>query len=104
MPMLKIENGVKIFNLSGHEDDKRIAMNHLNLEVNEGDWVTIIGGNGSGKSTLMNVISGVHMLDEGQVYIDDIDVTKLSEHKRAKYLGRVFQDPNMGTAGMISIE
>ena len=104
MAMLKIENGVKIFNLSGHEDDKRIAMNHMNLEINEGDWVTIIGGNGSGKSTLMNVISGVHMLDEGHVYIDGEEVTKLSEHKRAKYLGRVFQDPNMGTAGMISIE
>ena len=104
MAMLKIENGVKVFNISGHEDDKRIAMNHLNLEINEGEWVTIIGGNGSGKSTLMNVISGVHMLDEGSVYIDGEDVTKLSEHKRAKYLGRVFQDPNMGTAGMISIE
>lgn len=104
MPMLKIENGVKIFNLTGHNDDKRIAMNHMNLEINEGDWVTIIGGNGSGKSTLMNIISGVHMLDEGHVFIDGIDVTKLSEHKRAKYLGRVFQDPNMGTAGMISIE
>ena len=104
MAMLKIENGVKIFNLSGHQDDARIAMNHMNLEINEGDWVTIIGGNGSGKSTLMNVISGVHMLDQGNVYIDGENVTKLSEHKRAKYLGRVFQDPNMGTAGMISIE
>lgn len=104
MAMLKIENGVKIFNLTGNESDKRIAMDHLNLEINEGEWVTIIGGNGSGKSTLMNIVSGVHTLDSGKVYIDDIDVTKLPEHKRAKYLGRVFQDPNMGTAGMISIE
>ena len=104
MPMLKLENGLKIFNLTGHEEDQRIAMDHLNLEIEEGEWVTIIGGNGSGKSTLMNVISGVHHLDEGSIYIDDVDVTKLPEHKRAKYLGRVFQDPNMGTAGMISIE
>lgn len=104
MAMLKIENGLKIFNLTGNESDKRVAMDHLNLEINEGEWVTIIGGNGSGKSTLMNIVSGVHTLDNGKVYIDDIDVTKLPEHKRAKYLGRVFQDPNMGTAGMISIE
>ena len=104
MSMLKIVNGVKVFNLSGHEEDAKIAMNHMNLEIEEGEWVTIIGGNGSGKSTLMNVVSGVHQLDEGQVFIDNVDVTKLPEHKRAKYLGRVFQDPNMGTAGMISIE
>jgi putative ABC transport system ATP-binding protein len=104
MPMLKIENGVKIFNLSGHAEDEKIAMDHLNLEIEEGEWVTIIGGNGSGKSTLMNVVSGVHQLEEGHVFIDNIDVTKLPEYKRAKYLGRVFQDPNMGTAGMISIE
>lgn len=104
MAMLKLENGLKIFNLTGHEEDQRIAMDHLNLEIEEGEWVTIIGGNGSGKSTLMNVISGVHQLDSGSIYIDGEDVTKLPEHKRAKYLGRVFQDPNMGTAGMISIE
>lgn len=104
MPMLKLENGLKIFNLTGHEEDQRIAMDYLNLEIEDGEWVTIIGGNGSGKSTLMNVISGVHQLDSGSIYIDGEDVTKLPEHKRAKYLGRVFQDPNMGTAGMISIE
>ena len=104
MPMLQIKNGLKEFNLTGHAEDKRVAMDHLNLEIEQGEWVTIIGGNGSGKSTLMNVISGVHHLDEGHVYIDGEDVTKLPEHKRAKYLGRVFQDPNMGTAGMISIE
>ena len=104
MAMLKLENGLKIFNLTGHEEDQRIAMDHLNLEIEEGEWVTIIGGNGSGKSTLMNVISGVHQLDDGHIYIDGVEVTKLPEHKRAKYLGRVFQDPNMGTAGMISIE
>ena len=104
MAMLKLENGLKIFNLTGHEEDQRIAMDYLNLEIEEGEWVTIIGGNGSGKSNLMNVISGVHQLDSGSIYIDGEDVTKLPEHKRAKYLGRVFQDPNMGTAGMISIE
>lgn len=104
MAMLKLENGLKIFNLTGHEEDQRIAMDHLNLEIEEGEWVTIIGGNGSGKSTLMNVISGVHQLDAGYIFIDGTEVTKLPEYKRAKYLGRVFQDPNMGTAGMISIE
>lgn len=104
MSMLKLEKGLKIFNLTGHESDQRIAMDHLDLEIEEGEWVTIIGGNGSGKSTLMNVISGVHELDSGHLYIDGEEVTKLPEHKRAKYLGRVFQDPNMGTAGMISIE
>ncbi len=104
MPMLKIDNALKVFNLTGNEDDKRIALNHLDLQIEEGEWVTIIGGNGSGKSTLMNIISGVHQLDEGHVYIDGEEVTKLPEHRRAKYLGRVFQDPNMGTAGMISIE
>ena len=67
MAMLKLENGLKIFNLTGHEEDQRIAMDHLNLEIEEGEWVTIIGGNGSGKSTLMNVISGVHQLDSGLI-------------------------------------
>lgn len=104
MAMLKINNATKIFNLTGNIEDQRIALNHLDLEVEEGEWITIIGGNGSGKSTLMNIISGVHLLDTGTVKIDGIDVTKLPEYKRAKYLGRVFQDPNMGTAGMISIE
>ena len=80
MPMLQIKNGLKEFNLTGHAEDKRVAMDHLNLEIEQGEWVTIIGGNGSGKSTLMNVISGVHHLDEGHVYIDGEDVTKLPEH------------------------
>ena len=87
MSMLKIENGVKIFNLTGNEEDKKIAMDHLNFEVEEGEWVTIIGGNGSGKSTMMNIVSGVYQLNEGDVYIDSVNVTKLPEHKRAKYLG-----------------
>lgn len=104
MPMLKIEDAVKIFNLTGNIADQRIALNHLSISVEEGEWITIIGGNGSGKSTLMNIISGVHNLDSGKVYIDNTDVTKYPEYKRAQFLGRVFQDPNMGTAGMISIE
>lgn len=104
MPMLEIINATKVFNLTGNIADQRIALNGLSLTVEEGEWITIIGGNGSGKSTLMNVISGVHLLDEGKILIDEVNVTKLAEYKRAKYLGRVFQDPNMGTAGMISIE
>ncbi len=104
MAMLEIKNATKIFNLTGNAIDKRVALDHLDLVVEEGEWVTIIGGNGSGKSTLMNVISGVHSLDEGSVKIDGEDVTNYKEYQRAKYLGRVFQDPNMGTAGMMSIE
>jgi len=102
--MLKVNNATKVFNLSGNIEDQKVALNHLDLSIKDGEWVTIIGGNGSGKSTLMNVISGVHPLDKGTIEIDGIDVTKLSEYKRAKYLGRVFQDPNMGTASEMSVE
>lgn len=103
MAMLKLENGLKIFNLTGHEEDQRIAMDHLNLEIEEGEWVTIIGGNGSGKSTLMNMISGVFFPDGGSIILDGLDITHLSEEKRAVSLGRVFQDPLMGTCGNMSI-
>lgn len=101
--MLEVRNASKIFNLTGNALDNRIALDDLNLTIEDGEFVTIIGGNGSGKSTLMNVISGVHALDNGNILIDDVDVTKMREHKRAKYLGRVFQDPNMGTAANMSI-
>lgn len=104
MPILKIENATKVFNLSGNIEDRRVALDNLTLEVEEGEWITIIGGNGSGKSTLMNIISGVHLLEQGSIYINGENVTKYPEYKRAKYLGRVFQDPNMGTAGKMSIE
>ena len=101
--MLKIENIVKTFNLTGNAEDIKVALNDVSLEVNEGDFITIIGGNGSGKSTLMNIISGVFPPDSGHIYIDGECVDKLPEHKRAKYLGRVFQDPQMGTSPNMSV-
>ena len=101
--MLKIENLTKIFNKEEGIENQKIALNNVSIHINKGDFVTIIGGNGSGKSTLMNMISGVFEADEGQIFIDDINVTHMPEHKRAKYLGRVFQDPLMGTAPNMSI-
>lgn len=89
--MLEIKNIYKTFN-AGTVNEKR-ALNGLSLNLEDGDFVTVIGGNGAGKSTMLNAIAGVWPVDEGQIIIDGIDVTKLSEHKRAKYLGRVFQDP-----------
>ncbi|MCH5209552.1 MAG: ABC transporter ATP-binding protein [Oscillospiraceae bacterium] len=100
--MLKINNIYKTFN-KGTVNEKR-ALNGVNLELQEGDFVTIIGGNGAGKSTLLNSICGVFRVDSGNIVIDGVDVTKLPEHKRAKYLGRVFQDPMMGTAADMWIE
>lgn len=79
-------------------------MRNLSLTLEEGEFVTLIGGNGSGKSTLLNCIAGVHAVDEGSIIIDNIDVTKFTEHKRAGVLGRVFQDPMVGTAANMGIE
>ena len=102
--MLDVINACKTFKITNNPLDDRVALDHVNLHIDDGEFVTIIGGNGSGKSTLMNVISGVFPLDQGTIKINDVDVTKLNEYKRAKYLGRVFQDPKQGTAGMMSIE
>ena len=99
--MLKINNISKTFN-PGTVNEK-VALSNISLTLNEGDFVTIIGGNGAGKSTLMNSVCGVFYVDEGSIEIDGVDVTKLSEHKRAKYPGRVFQDPMMGTAADMQI-
>lgn len=101
--MLELKNITKIFDVTGNSEDIRIALDNVSLSIEDGDFVTVIGGNGSGKSTLMNVISGVYLPDKGEIFIDNEDVTKLSEYKRSKYLGRVFQDPNMGTASDMSI-
>jgi len=101
--MLEIKNLTKIFNKEEGPENIKIALNNLSLLVNEGDFITIIGGNGSGKSTLMNIISGAFPPDEGTIKIDGIDVTNMTEYKRASYVGRVFQDPNMGTAPNMSI-
>ena len=100
--MLKVKGVKKIF---GHGTiNEKVALNGIELELNPGDFVTIIGGNGAGKSTMLNAVAGVFPVDGGSIEIDGVNVTKLSEHKRAKYLGRVFQDPMMGTAADMSIE
>ena len=100
--MLEIQNIHKTFN-PGTINEK-VALNGVNLNLNPGDFVTIIGGNGAGKSTTLNAIAGVWPVDEGKMIVDGVDITKLSEHKRALYLGRVFQDPMTGTAATMSIE
>ena len=100
--MLEIQNIHKTFN-PGTINEK-VALNGVNLNLNPGDFVTIIGGNGAGKSTTLNAIAGVWPVDEGKIIVDGVDITKLSEHKRALYLGRVFQDPMPGTAATMSIE
>ncbi len=101
--MLKIKNITKIFNLDQPIENQKIALDNVSLDIQNGEFVTIIGGNGSGKSTLMNMICGVYKPEAGEIFIDGVNVTKISENKRAKYIGRVFQDPNMGTAGNMSI-
>ena len=100
--MLELKNIKKTF-FPGTVNEK-VALKGIDLTLEDGDFVTIIGGNGAGKSTLLNAISGVWKPDCGQVIIDGIDVTHLPEYKRAKYLGRVFQDPMMGTAKDMEIE
>lgn len=94
--MLKISNLHKTFN-PGTVNAKH-ALAGVDLRLEEGDFVTVIGGNGAGKSTLLNAIAGVWKPDEGSIEIDGVDVTLMPDYKRAKYLGRVFQDPMMGTA------
>ena len=100
--MLEVKNVRKTFN-PGTINEK-IALAGVDLCLNDGDFVTIIGGNGAGKSTTLNAIAGVWDVDEGSIVIDGVDVTRLPEHRRAKYLGRVFQDPMTGTAATMSIE
>ena len=101
--MLKVEHLTKIFNADLGAEERKVALDDVSLEIEDGEFVTIIGGNGSGKSTLMNMIRGVFKPDEGSITIDGIDVTNMSEHKRAEYLGRVFQDPRIGTATSMSL-
>ena len=84
--------------------NEKVALNGVNLHLEDGDFVTVIGGNGAGKSTILNAIAGVWPVDEGRIVIDGVDVTNLSEHRRANLLGRVFQDPMTGTAATMQIE
>ena len=100
--MLKVENVCKTFN-AGTVNEK-VALNGVSLHLEPGDFVTVIGGNGAGKSTLLNCITGAYPVDEGKILIDGVDVTSLKEHRRAKFIGRVFQDPMMGTAATMQIE
>ena len=100
--MLEVKGVYKTFN-PGTINEKK-ALNGINLTLNKGDFVTVIGGNGAGKSTILNMITGVYPVDCGTITIDGVDVTKLPEHKRAKFLGRVFQDPMTGTAADMEIE
>ena len=100
--MLEVNNVVKIFN-PGTINEK-VALSGLNLHLKPGDFCTVIGGNGAGKSTMLNAIAGVWSVDSGNIIIDGENVTRLPEHKRAAYLGRVFQDPMTGTAATMGIE
>lgn len=113
--MLTISNVYKTFN-KGTINEKR-ALNGINLTLNDGDFVTIIGGNGAGKSTMLNMIAGVYPIDAGKITIDDmvftkdgeenkveVNISRMPEHARAKYLGRVFQDPMKGTAAGMEIQ
>ncbi len=100
--MLKIENLTKIFN-KGSVNEKA-ALQDINMTVGEGEFVTVIGGNGAGKSTLLNCISGVYKIDIGKIYLDQADISKTPEYKRSAFIGRVFQDPLMGTAFDMTIE
>ena len=100
--MLEIRNITKTFN-KGTVNEKK-ALRGVNLTLNDGDFVTVIGGNGAGKSTLLNAIAGVWPIDTGAIVIDGKDVTRLPEYKRAAFLGRVFQDPMNGTAATMGIE
>ena len=100
--MLKMTNIHKTFN-AGTINEKK-ALNGVNLHLEKGDFVAVIGGNGAGKSTTLNALAGVWPVDEGTIEIDGVDVTKKTEHQRAQYLGRVFQDPMMGTAANMEIQ
>ena len=100
--MLELKNITKVFN-PGTVNEK-VALNNVSLTLEDGDFVTVIGGNGAGKSTMLNAISGVWKPDEGQILIDGVDVTPMPEYKRARFLGRVFQDPMMGTAAGMGID
>lgn len=100
--MLDIKNVKKTFNKNTINEKK--ALNGINLHLNEGDFVTVIGGNGAGKSTTLNMVAGVYPIDSGKIEIDGVNISRFPEYKRAKYIGRVFQDPMMGTAAGMEIQ
>ena len=100
--MLKLKKVTKVFNKGTINEN--VVLRDINLDINDGDFVSIIGSNGAGKSTLLNVIAGVFPVDDGSIILDDQDITRLPEYERAKFIGRVFQDPMMGTAPSMTIE
>ncbi len=100
--MLEIIDLHKTFN-PGTVNEKT-ALDGISLTLKDGDFVSVIGGNGAGKSTLLNAVAGTWLVDSGTIAIDGVNVTRLSEHKRARFIGRVFQDPMMGTAATMQIE
>ncbi len=100
--MIKLENIKKIFNQN--TVDETIALNNVNLKINEGDFISIIGSNGAGKTTLLNIISGHILPTSGDIYINDKKITKEPEYKRVCYIGRIFQNPTIGTASNMTIE
>lgn len=100
--MLRVDGISKTF-FAGTVNEK-LALKNVSLEMKPGDFITVIGGNGAGKSTLLNAIAGVFQVDSGKIRIDNRDVTEMAEHKRAAYIGRVFQDPMLGTAAGMMVE
>lgn len=100
--MLELKNISKTFCVGNV--DKKVALSHLNLKIEDGEFVTVIGSNGSGKSTLFNMIGGTQFIDEGQILLDGKDITFLPEYRRARMIGRVFQDPMKGTAPSMTVE
>lgn len=100
--MLRVQNLTKVFN--HNTVNERVALNDVTLTLEAGDFVTVIGGNGAGKSTLLNCVAGVYPPDGGTITVGGTDISRLPEYKRAKYMGRVFQDPMMGTAADMNIE
>ncbi len=99
--MLELKGIKKTFNQG--TPNQKVALGGIDLTIKEGDFITVIGGNGAGKSTLLNAIAGVWKIDEGSIVLDGEDITRLPEHKRAKFLGRVFQNPSTGTAADMQI-
>ena len=102
--MIELKHIYKDFKTTSTSHPVKHVLKDVNLKINDGDFITIIGSNGSGKSTLLNTIAGYFKPTSGEIWFDDLNVTNLNENKRAKYVGRVFQDPTLGTIGDISIE